>query len=202
MARTSAGPELDHLISLLAKLPGFGPRSATRAALFMLRKRETVMAPLAEALERALRTVKPCSVCGNWDAQDPCTICSDGGRDRSVICVVQGVADVWALERARAHAGLYHVLGGVISPLDGVGPDDLRIRELMERAGAPEVLEVILALPATVDGQTTAHYVTDRLAGRGVTITRVAHGVPVGGELDVLDEGTLSAALKARRPYT
>lgn len=200
MGRTSAGPELDHLISLLAKLPGFGPRSAARAALFMLRKREVVMAPLAEAMARALERVHPCSVCGNWDGQDPCTICSDDGRDRSVLCVVQDVADIWALERARAHRGLYHVLGGVISPLDGVGPDDLRIKELVERAGAPDVLEVVLALSATVDGQTTAHYVSERLEGRGVALTRVAHGVPVGGELDVLDEGTLAAALKARRP--
>ncbi|MEM9839919.1 MAG: recombination mediator RecR [Pseudomonadota bacterium] len=200
MARTSAGPELDHLISLLAKLPGFGPRSAARAALHMLRKRETVMGPLTDAMAKALERVQPCSICGNWDGQDPCSICTDEERDRSVICVVQDVADIWALERARAHRGLYHVLGGVISPLDGVGPDDLRIKELIERAGAPEVLEVVLALSATVDGQTTAHYVSERLEGRGVTLTRVAHGVPVGGELDVLDEGTLAAALKARRP--
>ena len=158
------------------------------------------MVPLANALERVAETVKPCSVCGNWDAQDPCSICSDDSRDKSVICVVQDVADVWALERARAHRGQYHVLGGVISPLDGVGPDDLRIHELSERAGQPQVLEIILAMSATVDGQTTAHYVTDRLEGRGVTVTRMAHGVPVGGELDVLDEGTLAAALKARRP--
>ena len=200
MARTSAGPELDQLISLLAKLPGFGPRSAARAALHMLRKREAVMEPLAKAMATALETVKPCSVCGNWDGQDPCSICTDETRDPSVICVVQDVSDVWALERARAHRGRYHVLGGVISPLDGVGPDDLRIRELVQRASEPQVLEVILAMSATVDGQTTAHYVTERLEGYGVTISRGAHGVPVGGELDVLDEGTLSAALKARRP--
>ncbi|MEM1379881.1 MAG: recombination mediator RecR [Pseudomonadota bacterium] len=201
MARTSAGPELDQLISLLAKLPGFGPRSATRAALHMLRKREVVMQPLSEAMARALETVRSCSVCGNWDSQDPCTICSDTTRDASVLCVVQDVSDVWALERARAHRGFYHVLGGIISPLDGIGPDDLRIKELAERAGAPEVLEIILALSATVDGQTTVHYLTERLEGRGVTISRVAHGVPVGGELDVLDEGTLAAALKARQPF-
>lgn len=201
MARTSAGPELDHLISLLSKLPGFGPRSATRAALFMLRKREGVMKPLAEAIAMVAETVRPCSVCGNWDARDPCTICSDDARDRAVICVVQDVADVWALERARAHRGLYHVLGGVISPLDGVGPDDLSIAELSARASGAEVLEIILALSATVDGQTTAHYVSERLEGRGVTVTRMAHGVPVGGELDVLDEGTLAAALKSRRPF-
>ncbi len=200
MARTSAGPELDHLIKLLSKLPGFGPRSATRAALHMLRKRETVMQPLTAALQTVAETVKPCSICGNWDAQDPCGICTDDTRDPSVICVVQDVADLWALERARAHRGLYHVLGGVISPLDGVGPDDLRIDGLSERASDPQVREIVLALSATVDGQTTAHYVTERLAGRGVSITRVAHGVPVGGELDVLDEGTLAAALKARRP--
>lgn len=201
MARTSAGPELDQLISLLAKLPGFGPRSATRAALHMLRKRETVMQPLNEAIATALATVRPCSICGNWDGQDPCGICSDDTRDRSVICVVQDVADVWALERARAHRGRYHVLGGIISPLDGVGPDDLRIKELLARAGEPDVLEIILALSATVDGQTTVHYLTEGLEGRGVTISRVAHGVPVGGELDVLDEGTLAAALQARRPF-
>ncbi|MEM9810258.1 MAG: recombination mediator RecR [Pseudomonadota bacterium] len=200
MARTSAGPELDHLISLLSKLPGFGPRSATRAALHMLRKREAVMQPLAAALHKVAETVHPCSVCGNWDAQDPCSICSDDERDPASICVVQDVADVWALERARAHRGLYHVLGGVISPLDGVGPDDLRISELVARASEPQTLEIILGMSATVDGQTTAHYVSERLEGRGVTITRMAHGVPVGGELDVLDEGTLAAALKARRP--
>lgn len=201
MARTTAGPELDRLIELLARLPGLGPRSATRAALFMLRKREAVMQPLATAMMRALETVRPCSICGNWSGEDPCTICADDTRERSVICVVQDVADVWALERARAHRGLYHVLGGVISPLDGVGPDDLRIRELAERAAQAEVLEIILALPATVDGQTTAHYLTERLEGRGISLTRMAHGVPVGGELDVLDEGTLAAALKARRPF-
>lgn len=200
MPKTTAGPELDHLISLLSKLPGFGPRSATRAALHMLRKREAVMKPLADALARAYETVRPCSVCGNWDTQDPCSVCTDETRDRTVICCVQDVSDVWALERARAHRGLYHVLGGVISPLDGVGPDDLRLRELTERAGEPQVLEVVLALPATVDGQTTAHYASERLEGRGVTITGMARGVPVGGELDVLDEGTLAAALKARRP--
>lgn len=201
MPRTSAGPELDQLIGLLSKLPGFGPRSATRAALFMLRKRETVMLPLARALQTVAETVKPCSLCGNWDGQDPCAICADETRDGSIICVVQDVADVWALERARAHRGRYHVLGGLISPLDGVGPDDLRIDTLCARASGAEVREIILALAATVDGQTTAHFVTERLEGRGVTITRMAHGVPVGGELDVLDEGTLAAALKARRPF-
>lgn len=200
MPKTTAGPELDHLISLLSKLPGFGPRSATRAALHMLRKREAVMKPLANAIARVAETVQPCSVCGNWDAQDPCSICTDETRDRTVICVVQDVSDVWALERARAHRGLYHVLGGVISPLDGVGPDDLRIKELSARASEPQVLEIILALPATVDGQTTAHYTSELLEGRGVTITGMARGVPVGGELDVLDEGTLAAALKSRRP--
>ncbi|NNU15816.1 recombination protein RecR [Parvularcula sp. ZS-1/3] len=201
MPRTTAGPELDHLISLLSKLPGYGPRSATRAALHMLRKRDAVMRPLADALSKVAETVKACSVCGNWDASDPCTICSDEARDRSVICVVQDVSDVWALERARAHRGLYHILGGVISPLDGIGPDDLRIDSLSERASEIEVREIILGMSATVDGQTTAHYVTERLEGRGLTITRMAHGVPVGGELDVLDEGTLAAALKARRPF-
>jgi recombination protein RecR len=166
----------------------------------MLRKREQLMKPLAAALERVAETVRPCSVCGNWDAQDPCSICSDESRDRSVICVVQDVSDVWALERARAHHGLYHVLGGLISPLDGIGPDDLRMKALSARGSQAEVAEIIMALPATVDGQTTAHYASEMLEGRGVEVTGMARGVPVGGELDVLDEGTLAAALKARRP--
>jgi recombination protein RecR len=200
MVKTTAGPELDHLISLLSKLPGYGPRSATRAALHLLRKRDGLMRPLADALFTAAATIKPCSRCGNWDGVDPCTICSDGTRDQSVICVVQDVSDVWALERARAHRGLYHVLGGVISPLDGIGPDDLRVDGLSARASDAQVLEIILALPATVDGQTTAHYLAERLEGRGVQITGMARGVPVGGELDVLDEGTLATALRSRRP--
>jgi recombination protein RecR len=201
MRDTPAGPELDHLIKLLAKLPGLGPRSAKRAALFLLRRRDTLMEPLAAALTEAAGRVKACSICGNWDSRDPCAICTDDRRDQGAICVVQDVADVWALERARAHDGRYHVLGGVISPLDGIGPDDLNIASLAQRASAGGVSEIILATAATLDGQTTANYIADRLDGLGVTVTRLSHGVPVGGELDYLDEGTLAAAIKSRRPY-
>jgi recombination protein RecR len=200
MASTPAGPELDHLISLLAKLPGLGPRSAKRAALHLLKKREGLMQPLSVALREAAENVTACSICGNWDSTDPCTICAREERDTGVICVVQEVADLWALERSGAHSGRYHVLGGVLSPLDGVGPDDLNIASLAQRASAGNVKEVILATSATVDGQTTAHYLTERLEGLNVEITRLSHGVPVGGELDYLDEGTLAAAMKSRRP--
>lgn len=195
-----AGAEIERLIQLLARLPGLGPRSARRAALHMLNRRDTVLVPLARALTEAADTVRPCRLCGNLDSIDPCAICADPRRDPKTLCVVEQVADLWAMERSGAYRGRYHVLGGVLSALDGVGPEDLRIASLVERAGAPEVEEVILALNATVDGQTTAHYVADRLAGAGVTVTRLAHGVPVGGELDYLDDGTLMAALKARRP--
>jgi len=194
------GPEVERLIALLAKLPGLGPRSARRAALKMLQEPESRMLPLAVALAEAARAVKPCRVCGNLDSQDPCTICSNARRDRSVICVVEGVADLWALERAQVHHGLYHALGGTLSALAGVGPEDLNIAPLLERIGDGQVTEVILALPATVDGATTAHWLTDRLKPRGVTVTRLAQGVPIGGALDVLDDGTLAAALRARRP--
>lgn len=201
MAKTPAGPELDRLITLLAKLPGLGPRSAKRAALHLLRKREGLMTPLAQALHEAAEAVQACEICGNWDSKSPCGICRDESRADGPICVVQDVADVWALERAQAHHGRYHVLGGVISPLDGVGPEDLNIASLAQRVSAPGVSEVILATAATVEGQTTAGYVADRLEGMGVDVTRLSHGVPVGGELDYLDEGTLAAAIKSRRRF-
>jgi recombination protein RecR len=194
------GPEIDRLIQLLAKLPGLGPRSARRAALHLLKKRESLMTPLAQAIGRAAEAIRTCSVCGNLDTSDPCAVCSDTRRDASLVCVVEDVADLWALERGRVFAGGYHVLGGTLSALDGVGPEDLNIAGLMRRARNGTVREVILATNATVDGQTTAHYLADRLAEvEGVKVSRLAHGVPVGGELDYLDEGTLAAALKARR---
>jgi recombination protein RecR len=193
------GGALDRLIQILARLPGLGPRSARRVALHLLKKRETVLTPLAAALEEAARTVRPCRVCGNLSEADLCAICADPERDRSQICVVEDVEDLWALERAHAFKGRYHVLGGTLSALDGIGPDRLAIGSLLSRLDEGGVQEVILALGATVDGQTTAHYVADRLAGLPVAVTRLAHGVPVGGELDYLDEGTLTAALKARR---
>ena len=194
------GPEVERLIALLAKLPGLGPRSARRAALKMLQQPESRMLPLAAALAEAARAVKPCHICGNLDSQDPCAICTDGQRDRTMICVVEGVADLWALERAQVHHGLYHVLGGSLSALSGVGPEDLTVATLLERLHDGGVAEVILALPATVDGATTTHWLADRLKPLGVAVTRLAHGVPIGGALDVLDDGTLAAALRARRP--
>lgn len=188
-------------MKLLSRLPGLGPRSAKRVALHLLRKRDTLMEPLAEALAAAASQVTACEICGNWDSRNPCGICQDDTRDTGLICVVQDVADVWALERSGAHKGRYHVLGGVISPLDGIGPEDLNIASLAQRASAAEVREVILATAATVDGQTTAGYIAERLEGVDVAVTRLSHGVPVGGELDYLDEGTLSAALRARQPF-
>ena len=190
---------VEHLIALLSRLPGMGRRSARRAALRMLADPPRLMLPLAEALEAAAAAVKPCSVCGNLDSADPCRVCADPSRERGMVCVVEGVADLWALERAGAYRGLYHVLGGVLSPLAGVGPEQLSVAGLLARAGSGAVREVILALPATVEGATTAHYLTDRLAGSGLSVTRLAQGVPIGGALDVLDDGTLAAALKARR---
>ena len=192
---------IDHLIGLLARLPGFGRRSARRAALKMLMQPEQAMLPLAAALQAAAAAVQPCRICGNLDAANPCGICRDPQRDQALICVVEGVSELWALERAHAHRGLYHVLGGTLSALGGIGPEDLAVQPLLARIeGAAEpVREVILALPATVDGATTAHYLTDRLRPAGVAVTRLAQGVPIGGALDVLDEGTLAAALKARR---
>ncbi|HEX9465012.1 MAG TPA: recombination mediator RecR [Alphaproteobacteria bacterium] len=193
------GPEIERLIQLLAKLPGLGPRSARRAALDLLKRRDTVLKPLAEALSVAGEKIVTCRQCGNLDTIDPCAICADPKRDPSSICVVEEVADLWAVERSAAFRGFYHVLGGVLSALDGVGPEDLSIAKLVERAASPDIREVILAMNATVDGQTTAHYVTDRLAGTKVQVTRLAHGLPVGGELDYLDDGTLIAALRSRR---
>ncbi|HEY4136114.1 MAG TPA: recombination mediator RecR [Alphaproteobacteria bacterium] len=195
-----SGPEIERLIQLLAKLPGLGPRSARRAALHLFKKRESLMQPLIAAIGEASERVRVCGTCGNLDTSDPCAICTDARRDKSIICVVEDVADLWALERAAVFRGQYHVLGGVLSALDGVGPDDLAIGKLVNRARGPEVKEVILAMGATVDGQTTAHYLTERLQDCDCQITRLAHGVPVGGELDYLDDGTLGAALKARRP--
>lgn len=195
-----AGNDVERLIRLLSKLPGLGPRSARRAALHMIQKRETVMEPLAEALSATAAAVRICTTCGNIDTSDPCAICVDPRRDHSVICVVEGVGDLWALERANAFRGRYHVLGGVLSALDGVTPDDLNLESLMVRAMAADVSEIILATNATVDGQTTAHYLTDRLADCGVSITRLARGLPVGGELDYLDDGTLLTALSSRKP--
>ena len=196
----SAGPEIERLIGLLAKLPGLGPRSARRAALALLKRREQLLAPLADALAEAAARVRTCQVCGALDTQDPCAICSDQHRDAALICVVEEVGALWAMERASAFRGRYHVLGGLLSALDGVGPDALRIGPLVARASEPSVGEVILALPATVDGQTTAHYLADRLAGAEVSITMLARGVPVGGELDWLDDGTIAQAMRARRP--
>ncbi len=195
-----AGPEIERLIQLLARLPGLGPRSARRAALHLIKKREQLMTPLSAAIQTAIDKITVCKTCGNIDTQNPCTICADPRRDRSVLVVVADVADLWALERAGAINALYHVLGGTLSPLDGVGPDDLSIDALVTRAHAAETKELILALHATVDGQTTAHYITDLVQDAGVKITRLAHGVPVGGELDYLDEGTLSAAIRQRTP--
>jgi recombination protein RecR len=194
------GPEIEHLISLLARLPGMGPRSARRAALKMLQQPEARMLPLASALAEAARAVKPCSVCGNLDSRDPCSICSDPHRDHTLICVVEGVGDLWALERASIYRGLYHVLGGTLSALAGTGPSELNLTPLLTRIEQGGVTEVILALGATVDGATTAHWLTDRLKPLGVPVTRVAQGVPIGGALDVLDDGTLAAAMRARRP--
>jgi recombination protein RecR len=194
------GPEVERLIGLLAKLPGLGPRSARRAALRLLQHPETRMLPLASALADAARAVKSCSVCGNLDSTDPCLICADPHRDRGLICVVEGVSDLWALERAHVHRGLYHVLGGTLSALGGTGPDDLNLAALLDRVREGAVTEVILALAATVDGATTTHWLMDKLKPLGVTVSRVAHGMPMGGALDVLDDGTLAAALRARRP--
>jgi recombination protein RecR len=198
MPTVVAGPEIERLIQLLARLPGLGPRSARRAALFLIKKRELIMTPLASALQTALEKVQICKTCGSIDTQDPCAVCTDPRRDESIIVVVADVADLWALERAHAVNARYHVLGGTLSPLDGIGPQDLTIDALVTRAHDPAVSEVILALNATVDGQTTVHYITDLLHGADVKVTRLAHGVPVGGELDYLDEGTLSAAMRQR----
>ena len=196
-----AGPEIERLIQLLARLPGLGPRSARRAALHLIRKREPLLGPLAEAMRVAYEKIVTCSVCGNVDARDPCTICGDDRRDGAILIVVESVGDLWALERANATHARYHVLGGALSPLDGVGPDDLNLSSLVARVAKGGVKEVVLAVNATVDGQTTAHYVTELLSPYPVKVTRLAHGVPVGGELDYLDDGTLAAAMRQRTTF-
>ena len=201
MAERIAGPEIERLIQLLARLPGLGPRSARRAALQLLRKREELLGPLAEAMQVAREKIVVCSVCGNVDSRDPCTICRDETRNPKLLVVVETVADLWALERAKAVAARYHVLGGTLSPLDGIGPDDLNLAPLPERVAKEGIEEVILAVNATVDGQTTAHYIIELLSHLPVRITRLAHGVPVGGELDYLDEGTLAAAIRSRTAF-
>lgn len=198
MSKRIAGPEIERLIQLLARVPGLGPRSARRAALHLIKKKEALLVPLGGAMQEAAEKVRICSCCGNVDTSDPCTICTDDRRDPSVLIVVEDVSDLWALERAGTMNVRYHVLGGRLSPLDGIGPDDLNIKGLVERVATGEVREVILAVNATVEGQTTAHYITDQLTNFEVRVTRLAHGVPVGGELDYLDEGTLAAALRAR----
>ncbi|MEM8626809.1 MAG: recombination mediator RecR [Pseudomonadota bacterium] len=193
------GPEIQRLIQQLAKLPGFGPRSARKAALHLLKQREAHMAPLAAAMTDALAAIETCSTCGNIDTRSPCGICADNQRDPRLVVVVEDVSDVWALERAGVVEGRYHILGGVLSPLDGVGPDQLNIPRLLERIAQDGVQEVILALNVTVEGQSTAHYIADTLAEREIKVTRLAQGVPVGGELDYLDDGTLAAAIRSRR---
>jgi recombination protein RecR len=199
-SKKSAGAEIEELIGLLAKLPGLGPRSARRAALHLVKKREQLLLPLAAAMGVAASKIAICKECGNIDTQQPCAICADPSRDLSMICVVEEVGDLWALERAGIVRSRYHVLGGALSPLDGRGPEDLSIAKLAERAHAPDIREIILALNATVEGQSTAHYLAAELEGLPIKITRLARGVPVGGELDYLDEGTLAAAIKLRQP--
>jgi len=193
------GPEIERLIQLLGRLPGLGPRSARRVALHLLKKREVLMQPLSTALADAARAIRACSTCGNLDTIDPCSICADPRRDSGLLCVVEDIGDLWAMERGHIFPGLYHVLGGTLSALDGIGPDELNVGSLLRRVKEGPVREVIVATNATVDGQTTAHYLAERLADCGVPVTRLAHGVPVGGELDWLDDGTLATALKARR---
>lgn len=199
MTNRVAGPEILKMIELIAKLPGIGPRSARRVALHLLKRQDTLLIPLADALAEAASKLENCRTCGNFDTLQPCALCQAPGRDEGVLCVVADVPDLWALERAGAFSGRYHVLGGVLSAIDGIGPDDLSIARLMTRASEPGLREVILALGATVDGQTTAHYLAERLTDCSVDITRLAHGLPVGGELDHLDDGTLATALRSRR---
>ena len=200
MKRTT-GPEIERLIQLLAKLPGLGPRSARRAALHLIKNRDKLMVPIASALNEVRDKVTVCSHCGNVDTIDPCTLCADPRRDRTIICVIEEVGDLWALERAGAWTGLYHVLGGTLSAVEGIRPEDLAITQLIDRAAREHVREVVLAVNATVEGQTTAHYIIERFKGLNIATSRLAHGVPVGGELDYLDEGTLTQAIRARRPF-
>ncbi|SNX68658.1 DNA replication and repair protein RecR [Cereibacter ovatus] len=198
---TQAPGDIERLIELMARLPGLGPRSARRAVLMMLKKRGAVMAPLAQVMAEVAASARDCVRCGNITGADLCDICRDERRATGELCVVEDVADLWALERAGAFRGRYHVLGGVLSALDSVGPDDLRIPQLARRVRDEGIAEVILALNATVDGQTTAHYIADVLAPSGVQVTSLAQGVPIGGELDYLDDGTIGAALRARRRF-
>ena len=199
MSQRSAGPELLRLIDLIAKLPGLGPRSARRVALHLLKRNDTLLKPLAEAMAEAGAKIQKCGTCGNYDTVQPCAVCQLPGRDDGVICVVEDVPDLWALERGGAYRGRYHVLGGVLSAIDGIGPEDLGIAALVRRVEAGAIREVILGLNATVDGQTTAHYIADQLEPHGIAVTSLAQGVPIGGELDYLDDGTISAALRARK---
>ena len=201
MSDSPTGHEIERLIQLLARLPGLGPRSARRAALHLIKKKDALMVPLSSAMADAVEVICVCSTCGNIDTSDPCSMCSDPKRDRATLVVVEDVSDLWALQRANVLNASYHVLGGTLSPLDGVGPDDLSIDKLVDRVASGDVKEVIIAVNATVEGQTTAHYITDQLDGLDVAISRLAHGVPVGGELDYLDEGTLSAAMRARTRF-
>ena len=201
MSQRVTGVEIERLIQLLAKLPGLGPRSARRAALHLIKKKEQLLTPLQAAIGDTLEKVGICSTCGNIDSIDPCTVCADPRRDKTIICVVEEIGDLWALERAAAYKGQYHVLGGTLSAIDGIGPEDLNLPKLIARVAQENIAEVLLAMNATVDGQTTAHYITDQLDSLDVKVSRLAHGVPVGGELDYLDEGTLAAAIKARRPF-
>ena len=201
MSDSPTGHEIERLIQLLARLPGLGPRSARRAALHLIKKKDALMVPLAGAINDAVEAVTVCDTCGNIDTSNPCTLCTDLRRDNTTIIVVEDVSDLWALERAAALNAAYHVLGGTLSPLDGIGPEDLAIASLVDRVAGGAVSEIIIAVNATVEGQTTAHYITDQLDGFDVSISRLAHGVPVGGELDYLDEGTLSAAMRARTKF-
>lgn len=196
-----APSDIDALIKQFAKLPGIGPRSARRIVLQMIRQPERYLAPLIEVMQRTAESVKTCSVCGNVDTSDPCRICTDARRDPSLLCVVEELADLWAMERGNMYRGRYHVLGGTLSALEGRGPEQLNIPKLVQRAQDEAVREVILATNITVEGQTTAHYVTGQLSGCGVSISRLAQGIPIGGELDYLDDGTLGAAFRARQPF-
>jgi len=193
------GTDIEHLMKLIARLPGLGPRSARRAVLHLLKNRESLMLPLAQGLERAAEIITECPACHNLDTVAPCAICADASRDKSLLCVVEDISDLWAIEKTGAFRGYYHVLGGTLSALDGITPEDLSIPHLTARARDEAVTEVIMALNATIDGQTTAHYIADRLAGCSVTISQLAHGVPIGGQIDYLDDGTLSTALKSRK---
>ncbi|MBL0941682.1 MAG: recombination protein RecR [Alphaproteobacteria bacterium] len=196
------GSEINELIQYLAKIPGLGPRSGRRAALHLIKHKDRLLKPLADAMLKVDESIRSCVQCGNLDTQDPCLVCQDPRRDNTIICVVEQVADLWALERTGCFHGRYHILGGTLSAIDGIGPEDLKIQGLIERVHRIQVQEIILALNATVEGQTTAHYIMERLKLAEVKITALAHGVPVGGELDYLDDGTLSTALASRRSFS